>query len=491
MEVELHVTFRDDTSAFQFPFAEFPFVTIRRLKEIIAERHGVQPGTNLRIFRSVSPPESPAPQFEELANLGNFYDYNVQRGALLVASTQPLVVPQKNITEAEINSTIHIFNWVPPRGTELAKMVADIREVFSSFGPIHRVILTSLVPTQQEFSAVVTFETRDTARAAAAALQSLAIMQALQEVTLLNKGISVFTAVPDVPEAARDAEPATPTPVATPVAAVADASEGKEEEEEEEATTDENKVPVAAGGAAGAAAEAQTPSARALQMAKSQLIHGYLDGRQGVALISWTAEPVPLRALMGRAAAEPWMSHRVKAWAAEKAKVVGAGVSVATKNTVSWIKRATTSAARVVKTTAASAKVAAVKTAASAKVAAAKTAASAKVATDKVKAHLFKNKDAAAAGAADGSGSGGDVAAEGDDEDDEPAYDERQLYFLRQAEAAAEAAAAAAAADEAAAPAPATDADGASATDAAVATEAAADAAEEPKPPAHLTFDDI
>eukprot|EP00750_Incisomonas_marina_P000127 INCI1014.1.p1 GENE.INCI1014.1~~INCI1014.1.p1 ORF type:complete len:493 (-),score=129.12 INCI1014.1:154-1632(-) len=425
MNVELHVTYQDATRLFKFPFSDFPMVTIRHLKQIIGEAFGAEKGTHLRIFRAVSPdppPESTTPSkqlFEELANNGTFHDYGINRGDLLVASDQPLAVPQKNLVADEMDRTIHLFHWVPPAGKTIMQMQADIREVFESFGSIYRVILSSISPSQEEFTAIITFDTPDAAKAAAAAMQSPAIVKALQEVTLLNKDIAVFTAVRDHPAPEKEAQ---------------------EEKSDTSVESSDAKNAEEASGSGTEAATNQGPSESrsslddAVAMAKSQLIHGYLDGRQGVALIAWTAEPVPLRALMGRAASAP-VGQRVKA----AAKIVGTRVQGAAKNALRWFKRTTTKE----KMNAVKAKVAATARGVQAdlKIAAKVVASTAARAKDKVQAKLAKKSSN------DTSGPDGNnrVDDRHPDQNAVPLHEssasstrsERQEYFLQQAAAQA------------------------------------------------------
>ena len=513
---ELKVTYQDLTSSFRFSFQDFPFVTIRRLKQIVSERHEIEKGVPLRIFRVLSRAGSPQ-LFEELANNGTFEDYNLKRGSVLVASVAPLAVAQKNLQESEMEQTIHVFNWVPSPGTGLVKMQRDIREVFESFGPIFRIIISSLTAAQDEYTAIITFETREAARSAAAAMQLPDIVKALQEVTVLNKEISVYTAVRDnrtraySEDAASNDQPKegdSKKDVSAEVqdinkAGVAPGSAGEEspdggkgdDKEEGEAegdvegeaqAQDESKNGEDDGEGATTETKQVGIHAHALAMAKNQLIHGYLDGRQGVALIKWTAEPVPLRAKMGKPHVQP-VSKRVKDWASVKAKVVGNRVQGAARGALAWFRKTTDkeNMKAVRKKMATAVKTTARNVGADIKTAAKVVKTTAVKATDGVKARLKKNNKSSREGTEEPASRGKmppvpstsnaestPTKTEGEAEEDVvvPTRSPEQEFFLAQAAKAAEAAAAAGSDSNA---------------DSETTTESPKDAA------AHLTFDDI
>lgn len=400
--VSVQVQYKDTKSAIAFSFGDFPFVTIRKLKQAVTEQFNIPSGTPVRILRNV--PSSNGTSFEELANNGAFKDFNVQRGDKLVVSTTPLAVKHKNLTEPEMERTIYVFNWVPPAGTTLQQMQEAVIEVFGSFGPIVRIIISSLTQSQQEFLALVIFETREAATSAAAAMQSTAIVSALQEVSLLNKGIGVFTAVRDdrvakqtappsddaeaETKAAGDNDAATsdvqdgsqsasdvdesgeaaskPAPAAGPDSETAASPSDNPAPDSESSTPDgdapasDSEAPASDNGAVEPESDASPSTtepaaasidllnkprtashAHALQMAKSQLVNGYLDGQQSIAYLKWIAEPIPLRAKMGNPEVVP-VSQRVKQWTSTKAKVVGSRVQGAARGALSWFKSKTT-----------------------------------------------------------------------------------------------------------------------------------------------------
>lgn len=384
MACKIEVTFQDLTTPISFHFSAFPFVTIRKLKQIVAETHKIPLDAPLRIFRVVSCNDEPQ-LFEELANNGSFDDYNVTPGTRLVASVKVLTTPQKNIKENEMVRSIQVCGWVPPPTTPLVKMQKDIVEVFSSFGPIFRVILSSVTPLQDDFTAFITFETREAARDAAKAMQSQQIAKALQEVTVLNKDIGVFLAVRDK----RAYEPMNDNSLnhdATlhddAVSQSSDPNELSRDSEikgasnethiEEESTVIDElvpKVPKATEQNKGdnnlesthmediikdsssttslnrktiidVALSTHENYAHALAMAKDQLVQGYLDGKQGVALIRWMSETIPLRAKMGKPKTIP-VQKRMQQFVSGKAKVVGTRVQGAARGFSKWFKRTT------------------------------------------------------------------------------------------------------------------------------------------------------